>query len=87
MKIDYKITDYFEKNNLFDNNNSEGLKVKTEAKTLLISGNSRDLVSLADLIVNVAQEKEKSVHVHIDDLTLLDKESDFQEIIIEKEGK
>ena len=83
MKIDYKITDYFEENNLFDNSSSTGLKIKKDDDTLLIKGDSRDLVMFADLLVNVA--KEKSSHIHVDELNLLDKDSDIKEVIIEKE--
>ena len=85
IKIDYKITDYFEEKNLFENTASEGLKVKIESKTLLITGDSRDLTEFADLLVNVAKNKEEN-HIHIDNLTLLDKTSDVNEIIIEKEN-
>ena len=57
--------------------------MKFDSKSLLVMGNSRDLVSFADLLVNIASSKENS-HVHIDDLTLLNKDSDISEIVIEK---
>ena len=85
MEIKYILTDYFEKNDLLDNQSSEGLTIKKEGNAILINGGSKDLIELADLIVNVALEKQKE-HIHIDDLTLLNKESDFSEIIIEKKG-
>ncbi len=83
MKIDYKITKYFEDNNLFDSYDSNGLMLKLDSKSIIVMGNSRDLVEFADLLVNVARSKENS-HIHVDDLTLLDSDSDFSEIIIEK---
>lgn len=83
MNIEYKITDYFEKNNLFDSDNNNGLIIKKDDSTLYINGSSRDLIELADLLTSLALEKSKA-HVHIDDLTLLNKESDFSEVIIEK---
>ena len=86
MKIKYKITEYFEKNNLFNDNNSNGLRIKNNENSLLINGNSRDLVYLADILVNIAMENNKS-HIHIDDLTFLDKASDYKEVIIEKINK
>ena len=52
---------------------------------MLIKGSSRDLIELADLLTNLALEKNKDGHIHIDDLTLLNKESSVSEIIIEKE--
>ena len=84
MDINYKITEYFEQNNLFDSQEFNGITVKNEAGTLTISGTSRDLVELADLLVNVATDKEKSAHIHIDDLSLLNKGSDFTEVVLEK---
>lgn len=85
MNIEYKITDYFDKNNLFDSDNKKGLIIKNIDNTLLIKGSSRDLIELADLLTNLALEKNKNEHIHIDDLTLLNKESSVSEIIIEKE--
>ena len=84
MKIDYKITEYFEKNNLFSNDVREGLKVKAISDSLSITGSPRDLIELADLLVNIAQDQPKGAHLHIDELTLLNNDSDFKEIIIEK---
>ena len=83
MKIEYNITDYFEKNNLFDKKESNGLTIKKESNTLLIKGSKRDLIELADILVNLS--KEQTSHIHIDNLTLLNKKSDFSEIIIEKD--
>ena len=87
MKIDYKITEYFEKNNLFSNDIREGLKVKAISDSLSLTGNSRDLIELADLLVSIALDKTKRTHLHIDELTLLNNDSDFKEIIIEKISK
>ncbi len=84
MNIEYKITDYIEKNDLFDSDNNNGLIIKKDDSKLYINGSSRDLIELADLLTSLALEKSKA-HVHIDDLTLLNKESDFSEVIIEKE--
>ena len=84
MSIDYKITKYFEDNNLFDSDKSNGITIKQDVNTIMIKGNPRDLVELADLLANVAASKEKYEHIHIDELTLLNAESDFSDIIIEK---
>ena len=87
MKIEYKLTDYFDKNNLFDNDSFNGITIKNDSNALLIKGEQRDLVELADLLLNVASSKEKSAHIHFDSLTLLNKKSDFSEVIIEREQK
>ena len=84
MKLEYKITKYFEENNLFDDSTADGLTIKNDSNTLLIKGKSRDLIELADILVSLVTEKGES-HIHIDDLTLLKSESDFSEIIIEKQ--
>ena len=76
MKIKYKITEYFEKNSLFDNQSGNGLTIKKDNDSLVIKGGTRDLVEFADLIVNIALEKQES-HINIDDLNLLNKDSDF----------
>ena len=86
MEIKYYITDYFEKNNLFDSDDSKGLIIKNDSKTIQIIGSSRDLIELADHLVNAAISKNKNEHIHIDDLTLINKESDYKEIIIEKDN-
>ena len=84
MEIKYYITDYFEKNNLFDSEDSNGLIIKNDSNTLQIKGSSKDLIELADLLVNVALSKNKNEHIHIDDLTLINEDSHYKEIIIEK---
>lgn len=84
MKIEYKITEYFEKNGLFDSEKTSGLSIKNDNDILLIEGSSRDLIELADLLTSLALEKNEGAHIHIDDLSLLNKESSFSEIIIEK---
>ena len=82
MKIGYKITEYFEKNNLFDSEKASGLNIKNDNETLLIKGNSRDLIEFADILTSLALEKTIRAHIHIDDSTLLNKKSSFSEIII-----
>ena len=83
MNIDYKITKYFLDNNLFNNNESNGLLLKIEANNLIIEGNSRDLVELADILVSISKNKDNT-HIHLDELSLISNNSDIKEIIIEK---
>ena len=84
MNVEYKITEYFEKNNLFDCDSGNGLMIKNEGNSLLINGNSRDLIELADLLTSLALEKNREAHLHVDDLTLLNNQSDFSDLIIDK---
>ena len=69
---------------LFDSEKTSGLSIKYDNEILLIEGSSRDLIELADLLTSLALEKNEGAHIHIDDLSLLNKESSFSEIIIEK---
>ena len=85
MEIKYSITNYFEKNNLFKDNRSDGIIIKNENNIITIDGSQRDLIELADIIVNLAISKENKNHIHIDDLTLISTKSEIKEIIIEKE--
>lgn len=85
MNIKYKITEYFDKNGLFDSNIAKGITIKKDSDAIIIKGKSRDLIELADLLVNVASAKEEGTHIHIDEFTLINKESEISEIIIEKE--
>jgi hypothetical protein len=80
MNIEYNITKYFEDNNLFDASESNGLIIKENSNTITIKGSSKDLIELADLIVHVAKNK---THIHLDDLTTINKDSNIKEIIIE----
>ena len=57
MRIEYKITEYFDENGLFDENTSNGLIIKNNNDSLLIKGDSRDFVELADVLVSLAKEK------------------------------
>ena len=83
MNIEYNLTKYFEDNNLFDNSTSDGLIINQDSNTIIIKGSSKDLVELADLIVHVAKNK---THIHVDDLTIINKDSNIKEIIIENEN-
>ena len=83
MNIEYKITDYFNENNLFDSDVNNGLLLKMDSKNLIIQGNSRDLVELADVLISISKSDGNN-HVHLDDLTLINKDSSISEIIIDK---
>ena len=72
MKIEYKITKYFKDNNLFTDKESKNINI------------SIDLVELADIIISVAKDERENSHIHIDKNTLINNESDYNEIIIEK---
>lgn len=84
MNIEYKITKYFEDNNLFSNNNSSNITITNDNGILNIKGSEKDLVELADILVSVAKDKNERTHIHLDENTIIDKDSEFKEIIIEK---
>ena len=83
MNIDYEITRYFDDNNLCDSNEKDGLMISTDSNSLIIKGNSRDLVELADILISLSKSKDNN-HIHLDDLTLINKDSLIKDIIIEK---
>lgn len=61
-----------------------GLLVKKNSNSLVITGDSTDLQELNRLISTLIENNNKNNHIHIDDLTILNNDSDFNEIIIEK---
>ena len=60
------------------------MKINYDNNILIIKGDKEDLLELSSYIKKVANDKNNS-HMHIDDLTLIDKESSIKELIIEKE--
>ena len=64
---------------------SNGLQINLDKNELLIKGDKVDLIELANYILNTALSEEKKDHIHLDELTLLDKNSKIHNLIIEKE--
>lgn len=64
---------------------SNGLKISFENDELLIKGKKEDLKELSDYILDIVSSKEENNHIHLDDLTIIDDESNIKNIIIEKE--
>lgn len=62
-----------------------GINIKLEDNELLIKGNKEDLLELAEYINKVATSNENIDHIHLDELTLIDKNSVIKNLIIEKE--
>lgn len=77
------ISKYLKENNYQIPTNYSGITLKEINNELVISGSSKDLIELADYLVNLAISPNEE-HLHLDDLTLLNKESNPQSIIIEK---
>ena len=84
MKIEYNLTKYFKDNNLFKTNESENITIKKENETIIIKGKEKDLIELADIIISIVKDEKENSHIHIDKDTLINKESEISEIIIEK---
>ena len=62
----------------------DGLMIKKDNNTILISGTSDDLQDFIDYITKLINEKSINSHIHLDDLTLISKSSEIKELIIEK---
>ena len=52
---------------------------------LLIKGNKSDLLELSDYIKKVALSDNNQDHIHLDDLTIINNNSDIKNLIIEKD--
>lgn len=64
--------------------NSKGIIINNNKKEILIKGSKLDLIELADYIISVALSKKENDHIHIDNLTLINENSEIKELIIEK---
>ena len=84
MKIEYKISEYCDQNHLFNTDERKGIRVSTQDNAFLIEGSPRDLVELADLLVNVSLSKSENEHIHLDTNTLIREDSEIPEMIIER---
>ena len=61
------------------------MKINYENNDIIITGDKLDLLELSNYIKELALKEES--HIHIDDLTLIDKESIIKNLIIEKKDK
>ncbi|MBQ6135424.1 MAG: hypothetical protein IJI60_03810 [Bacilli bacterium] len=79
------LKEYLGKNNIQTNKNYQGIKLSINKKEILIKGTQLDLIELADYILDIALSEEKRNHVHLGKDTLLNDNSEMEELIIEKE--
>ena len=85
MQIKNIISDYLKEENIvLDNKSSVGLNINYDNNEVVIKGTAIDLIELADLLVSCALSDVNGNHIHIDDLTLIDSNSDVSSLIIEK---
>ena len=83
MKVDlFKILK--ENNYEIENSNSNGLNISFNDNEVAIKGDKTYLIELANYIVDIALSDNEKDHIHIDELTLIDKDSEIKNIIIEK---
>ena len=62
------------------------MKISYESDELLLKGDKQELLELSNYVKEVAL-KDGDNHIHIDDLTLIDKDSSIKNLIIEKKEK
>lgn len=67
------------------NSDSDGLNISVNDNEVTIKGDKNDLVDLANYILNVALSDKEKDHIHLDELTLVDDNSDITNLIIEKD--
>ena len=77
------IKDYLNEKNIDIGTEYTGVILNCSENEIVIKGKKIDLIELADLILSVALDKSDN-HLHIDDLTLISKESVINNLIIEK---
>ena len=63
-----------------------GLMISYNNNELVLKGDKLDLIELSNYVRDVAL-KEENNHMHIDELTLIDKKSTIKNLIIEKKDK
>ena len=66
---------------------NNGITITLSDNEVLIKGNKEELLELAEYITNVANSENSNDHIHLDDLTIMDSNSQISELIIEKEDK
>ena len=66
-------------------NKTTNINIIQNKNEIVIKGSKIDLIELADCILSVALSENNKDHIHIDDLTLLNKNSKINNLIIEKE--
>ena len=60
------------------------MNIKHSDNEVLLTGNKEELLELAEYIIKVANSNNEKDHIHLDDLTIVDKNSDIKNLIIEK---
>ena len=73
-----------DKNYNLTSSDSNGINVISSNNEIIVKGSKLDLIELADYILSVALSEHDTDHIHLDNLTLLDNNSDIRAIIIEK---
>ena len=66
---------------------NDGINLTTSDNEVLIKGNKEDLLELAKYITDIANSNTDNDHIHLDALTIIDKNSNIKELIIEKQDK
>lgn len=60
------------------------MKIELMNDELVIKGNKEDLLELVNYIKDIANSNNEKDHLHLDDLTIISKESNIKNLIIEK---
>ncbi len=60
------------------------MNIKYSDNEVSLTGNKEELLELAEYIIKVENSNNEKDHIHLDDLTIVDKNSDIKNLIIEK---
>ena len=64
---------------------SDGIEISNNDNEIVIKGSKLDLIDLAEYILDVALSDKDIDHIHLDELSLIDDNSDIKNLIIEKQ--
>lgn len=60
------------------------MKIELINDEIIIKGSREELLELVEYINKIANSPQEKDHIHLDDLTLISKESNIKNLIIEK---
>ena len=63
---------------------SKDIMIRTNNDEVVITGNKTDLIELANYITKLANSNQEKDHIHLDNLTIIDENSNIKNLIIEK---
>lgn len=67
-----------------DKTTMASIEIENNNNEIIIKGDKNSLLELADYIISVSLSNSSNDHVHLDELTIINKKSNIKNLIIEK---